>query len=246
MTETSNNIVIGQLQELGLSYHEALIYISVLKQGESPAGVILDEVKLHREQVYRALKRLVDQGFLTQFIKRKRSYYSAVNPTVLTNKIKAKLALAESLEPFLQNLHSSQPQIIKVWEGEEAIKQLNEDMIATLPENGEYLVIGGLGQSWWQVADKYIDSSRKQFEKKHIKARIVAYEGASYPKDDAFGNVSVSVKRLKKTYVTPASTAIYGNKVAIALLDPDNIAIITIENEKIANSYRETFEALWK
>ena len=246
MAEISNKAVIEQLEDLGLTAHEALIYLSVLKNGEAPAGVILDEVKLHREQVYRALKRLVDDGLITQFEKRKRSYYSAVDPSVLINKTKAKLAVAESLEPYLRELHSKKPQVITVTEGEEAIKLLNEDMIATIPEEGEYLILGGVGESWWQAASKYIELTRKQFEKKRIRARIIAYEGATYPKDTAYGELNISVKKLKRTYVLPASTAIYGDKVAIALLDPGNIAIITIENEKVANSFRQTFEALWK
>jgi len=246
MADFSNKAVTEQLQELGLTPHEARIYLSVLKQGEAPAGVILDEVKLHREQVYRALKRLVDDGLITQFEKRKRSYYSAIDPSVLINKTKAKLAVAESLEPYLRELHSKKPQVITVTEGEEAIKLLNEDMVATLPEDGEYLILGGIGQSWWEASSKYTEQFRKQFEKKRIRARIIAYEGAIYPKDTSYGELNISVKRLKRTYVLPASTAIYGNKVAIALLDPESIAIITIENEKVANSYRQTFEALWK
>jgi sugar-specific transcriptional regulator TrmB len=246
MSNISNKSVIDNLQELGLSPHEAQIYLSVLRHGESPAGVILDDVKLHREQVYRALKRLVDEGYLTSFEKRKRSYFSAVDPKVITHKIKAKLATAEALEPYLQGLASFKPQVITVTEGEDAIRLLNEDMVATLPEDGEYLILGGVGQSWWDVSAKYIDIFRKQFEKKRIKARVIAYEGTKYPKDSSYGQINISVKKLKRTYLFPASTAIYGNKVAITLLDPENIAVITIENEKIANSYRQTFEALWR
>jgi sugar-specific transcriptional regulator TrmB len=246
MSTLSNKSVIENLEELGLSPHEAQIYLSVLRHGESPAGVILDDVKLHREQVYRALKRLVDGGYITSFEKRKRSYFTAVDPKVITSKIKAKLAIAESLEPYLHTLGSSKPQVITVTEGEEAIKLLNEDMVTTIPEGGEYLVLGGVGQSWWDVSSKYTDIFSKQFEKKRIKARVIAYEGTKYPKDTSYGQINVSVKKIKRTYLFPASTAIYSNKVAIALLDPENIAVITIENEKIANSYRQTFEALWK
>lgn len=246
MANLSNKIVTEQLQDLGLSAHEAQIYLSVLKNGESPAGVILDEVKLHREQVYRALKRLVDRGFITTFEKRKRSYYSALDPKVLVHQTTTKLSLAQSLQPYLKGLFSKKPQIITVTEGEEAVKLQLEDMVACLPQNGEYLVLGGVGQSYWEVASKYLEVYKVKFAKKNIKVRILAYEGIKYPKDSSFGSLNISAKKIKRTYVLPASTIVYGNKVAIDLLDPQNLAIITIENEKIANSYRQTFEALWK
>lgn len=237
--------MIEQLEELGLSQHEALIYLSVLKHGESPAGVILDDVKLHREQVYRALKRLVDSGFLTSFEKRKRNYYFAIDPDVLVNQAKAKVAVAESLQPFLKELHQKKPQIIRVTEGEEAIRLQLEDIIETVGEGGEYLVLGGLGQGYYDAASKYINLFQKRLLKKGIKGRILAYEGSEYPKDASFGE-SVSVKRIKRPTDFPASTVIYGNKVGIDLLDPQNTAIITIENEKVAESFRQTFEVLWR
>jgi sugar-specific transcriptional regulator TrmB len=246
MSIKSNKDVTMQLEELGLSLHEAQIYLSVLSHGESPAGVILDDVKLHREQVYRALKRLVDQGYLTQFEKRKRSYFSAVDPSILVHQTTTKLSIAQSLQPYLKELHSKKAQIITVAEGEEAIKLQLEDMLYTIEDGGEYLIIGGLGQNYWEAASKYLEIFKKQFAKKNIKARIIAYEGVTYPKDNSFGEFNVSIKRIRRTMVFPASTAIYGDKVAIDLLDPENLAIITIENPKIANSYRQTFESLWK
>ncbi len=246
MSNFSNKSVIEQLQELGLSTHEAQIYLSVLRNGESPAGVILDEVRLHREQVYRALKRLVDEGYLTSFEKRKRSYFTAVDPVVLISRTKTKLAVAEGLEPYLKQLMSKKAQVITVSEGEEAIKLQLEDMLATIPDGGEYLVLGGIGQNYWKAAEKYIDLFSKRFQKRRIRVRVIAHEGVSYPLDSAFGEIKLSSKRIKRNYVMPASTAIYGDKVAIDLLDPDNVAIITIDNAKVANSYRQTFEALWK
>ena len=245
MADLSNKAVIEQLEELGLSPHEALIYLSVLKHGESPAGVILDDVKLHREQVYRALKRLVDSGFLTQFEKRKRSYYSALDPAVLVNQTKAKVTVAQSLQPFLKELHQKKPQIITVTEGEEAVKLQLEDIVQTLRDGEEYLVLGGIGQDYYEAAKKYTQIFQKQFAKKNIKGRIMAYEDTVYPTDSPLGE-NVSVKKIRRPTDFPASTIIYGNKVGIDLLDPENVAIITIENEKVADSYRQTFEALWR
>lgn len=244
MAEIGNSSVIEQLEKLGLSKHEALIYLSVLKHGEASAGVILDEVKLHREQVYRGLKRLTDQGLVTSYQKRKRSYYSPLDPQVFISQAKTKLTLAESLQSFLNKLYQSKPQVIKVWEGEESIKLQLEDMLQTIKPGGEYLIIGGVGEQFYNLSQKYGDYYSKRFLKKNIKGRIIIYEGSIYPKESPYGE-NLAVKTLKRPPSTPASTVIYGNKVVIGLLEEGNIANIVIENENIANSYRETFEALW-
>ncbi len=245
MNNFSNTRVIDDLVELGLSHHEAAIYLSVLKNGEASAGVILDDVKLHREQMYRALKRLVDQGYLTQFEKRKRSYYSAIDPSILVNRTKAKVETAQSLQPHLKELYQKKPQTIKVVKGEDAIKIHLEDILDTIKDNGEYLVMGGIGAQFYKFVEKYLESFQRKFKRKNLRARILVYQGSEHPEKGILGE-TFSVKNLNRPTDVPVSTVIYGDKVAIIVLDPNNVAVITIENEKIAESYRQNFEDLWK
>lgn len=244
MAENSNDSVIEKLKELGFTHHEALIYLAALKHGEASAGVILDEVKLHREQVYRALKRLVDDGVLTQFEKRKRSYYSPVDPTILVNKTKEKVAVAESLEPFLKKLHLAKPQTIRVWEGEDALKNHLENMLETLPEEGEYLILGAAGEQFYEEMKKYGDYFPKRFERKKIKGRIIYFEGEMPPTNSSFGEVW-SAKRIKRPSVSPVTTVIFGDTVVLEWIKSDSCTVISIENEELAQSYKQTFEALW-
>jgi len=245
MDTSSNNSVIQRLIELGLTFHEALIYVSVLKHGEASAGVVLDEVKLHREQVYRALKRLVDEGYLSQYEKRKRAYFTAVDPKVLVQRTKAKVALAEEVQPFLQQLRTTKPQIITVTEGVEALKLQLEDMLETIPEGGEFVNIGAVGQPYFELTKDFYPSYEKKFAKKNIHSRSIMYEGTEEWHRDQYSE-RFSVKRLPRPGGLPASTVVYGNKVGIDLLEQGSIAVITIENEKVADSYRTTFETLWK
>ena len=244
MDKLSNNDVITQLSELGLAPHEASVYLVVLKLGETSAGPIINEVKLHREQVYRALKNLVSGGFLTEVDKNGVSHFIAIDPTIFVNRSKTKLALAQSLIPTLTALRSKKSQIVQVWEGEEAIKRQLEDIVNTLPENGEYLVLGGIGEIYYEAVKKYLPLFQNEFKRKNITGRIIAYKGYEYPPGTPMGE-RVSIKTLDRPVGIPASTVIYGNKYAIDLIDPDNIVVITIENETVANSFRKTFEALW-
>jgi sugar-specific transcriptional regulator TrmB len=246
MDKLSNNDVISNLSELGLAPHEASVYMAVLRLGETSAGPIINEVKLHREQVYRALRNLVDQGFLTEVDKNGVSNFIAIDPTIFVNRSKTKLALAQSLLPTLSALQSKKYQIVQVWEGEEAIKRQHEDMVNTLKEGEEYLILGGVGEVYLDAAKKYIALFQPEYKRKNIKSRLIAYKGYGYPGGTPFGE-NVSVKTIDRPGAsTPISTVIYGDKYALDIIDPDGIVIITIENKKVADSFRQTFEALWK
>jgi sugar-specific transcriptional regulator TrmB len=245
MAQIQHDNVTQQLHELGLSTHEAEIYIAVLKKGEASAGTILDEVKLHREQVYRALKRLVDSGLLTHYIKRKRGYYAAVDPQALVSRIRAKIDIAESLQPYLRALHQQKPQIIRVSEGVEAYKAMFEDILSTLDKDNEYLVMSGAGKGFYELTKDFYPSYAKQFNKRNIRVRMTAYEGEDFTEQFA-SQQPLQIRIIPGSYAIPVATVVYGNKVVIEILDLENLAIITIENEKIADGYRHTFETLWQ
>lgn len=244
MAQFQHTDVTTQLQELGLSEHEAAIYLTVLRNGEASAGVILDEVKLHREQVYRALKRLVDNGLLSHYTKRKRGYYSAIDPQVLVSKMKAKIDVAEALQPYLKELHLKRPQVIQVTEGVEAYRMMFEDILTTVGKDGEYLVMSGAGKGFYELTKDFYPKYAKLFSKRNISLRMTAYEGENFSEQIKIQE-PLRIRIIPGSYAVPVATAIYGNKVAIEILDPENLAIVTIENEKIAAGYRHTFETLW-
>lgn len=244
MSNNQHKDVINQLAELGLNEHEALIYLAVLRHGEASAGMVLDEVKLHREQVYRALKRLVDSSLLTTYIKQKRSYYSPLDPGVLVSRMRAKTEIAEALQPYLQDLHTKKPQLIKVMEGIEAYRQLFEDILHSVPRNGQYLVISGLGERFYQLTKDFYPMYAKKLLKKNINLRLIGYETEDY-RHQLSSQELIEVRCLERSYETPVATVVYGDKIGIEILDTDNLAIIVIENKKVADAYRHTFNTLW-
>lgn len=244
MAQFQHGDVTTHLQELGLSEHEASIYLTVLRNGEASAGVILDEVKLHREQVYRALKRLVDSGLLSHYIKRKRGYYSATDPQVLVSKMRAKIDVAEALQPYLRDLHLKKPQVIQVTEAVEAYRMMFEDILTTIEKDGEYLVISGAGKGFYEITKDFYPKYAKMFNKRNISLRMTAYEGEDFT-EQIQTQEPLRIRVIPGSYAIPVATVIYGNKVGIEILDRENLAIITIENEKVAAGYRHTFETLW-
>ena len=247
MPENQHNNVIKQLEEIGLSAHEAALYVEILRNGEASVGMLLEHVKLHREQAYRALKRLEEAGLVRQFEKRKRAYFAVTNPDLLITQVEKKMATAHALQPVLKSLHVRQPHVIQVKEGVDSFQTLFEDILASVGTGGEYLILGGQGDGFerltevWPIYQKGVAT----FAKRDINLRMLAFEGQDFS-DQFAAQPLLEVRELPGEYVGPVATVIYGNCVALEVMDPENISIVTIENKHIAESYRQQFEALWK
>lgn len=247
MTQSSNSTVTQQLETIGLSAHEAALYVEILRNGEASVGILLENVKLHREQAYRALRHLEEQGLVRQFIKRKRAYFSVTNPDLLLKQVEEKMKAAEALQPVLKGMHIRQPHVVQVREGAEGFEALFEDALQTIEKDGEYLILGGQGETFerldevWSLYQKYV----KLFTKRNILLRMLAFEGQDFT-DQFREQPLLEIRELPGAYFGPVATVIFANKVALEVMDPDNISIVSIENKKIADSYRQQFEALWE
>lgn len=239
--------VIKQLEQIGLSGHEAALYVEILRHGEASVGMLLENVKLHREQAYRALKRLEEAGFVRQFEKRKRAYFAVTDPDLLLREVEKKIQTAKALQPILKNMHIRQPHVVRVHEGVASFQSLFEDLVTTIGRDGEYLILGGQGQTFsmlgevWPIYQKAV----KIFARRNIGLRMLAFEGQDFTPQFKVQSL-LQIRELPGEYVGPVATVIFGDKVALEVMDPEHISIVTIENKKISQAYRQQFEALWK
>ncbi len=247
MTEISHNNVTKQLEEIGLSSHEAALYVEILRFGEASVGMLLEHVKLHREQAYRALKRLEHGGLIRRYEKNKRSYFAVIDTDLLIKQVKDKVQTAEALQPVLKGMHQRKPHVVRVIDGAEGFAVLGRDLVDTLKKDSEYFILGGQGEKFNQLEEVWsiYEKSVKAFAKRNISLRMLAFEGQNFSKQFK-AQPLLEVRELPGEYVGPVATVIYGDKVALEVMDPDNVSLVIIENKNIANSYRQQFEALWK
>lgn len=247
MAELSHNHVTQQLEEIGLSSHEAALYVEILRFGEASVGMLLDHVKLHREQAYRALKRLEDAGLIRRYEKNKRSYFAVTDTDLLIKQVQEKVQTAEALQPVLKGMHQRKPHVVRVIEGAEGFAVLGKDIIDTLKKDSEYLILGGQGEPFNQLEEVWpiYEKSVKAFAKRNILLRMLTFEGQDFNKQFQ-AQPLLEIREIPGEYVGPVATVIYGDKVALEVMDPENVSIVIIENKSIADSYRQQFEALWK
>jgi predicted transcriptional regulator len=247
MDQLDHSDVTRQLEDIGLSAHEAQLYLEILRFGEASVGMLLKNVKLHREQAYRALKHLEEAMLVRRFVKRRRAYFAATDPEILIRRVQAKVDVAESLQPLLKGMYQHHPHVIQVREGAESFEALFEDILREFKDGGEYLILGGQGEQFYRLDEirPMYQKYANLYAKKGISLRMLSFEGQDFT-TQYWTQPLLEVRELPGSYAMPVATVIYGNKVAMEVMDPERISIITIENEHIADAYRQQFEALWE
>ncbi|MCK4649632.1 TrmB family transcriptional regulator [Candidatus Pacearchaeota archaeon] len=233
------------LKEFGLTDTEEKIYLALLSIGSSSASEIIKKTQLHRTTVYDVLERLIGKGFASYVIQNKIKCYSAVSPSkfvdiALEEKQQAekKQKLAKEVFKKIKSIkEEAQTKFIaQIFVGIKGQKTVMNNMIE---ENRDFILFGAEGK-FSEDLPAYTEQWANWRTKKNIRAKIIITEGSRAP----IWKMN-RVKFISKEYQSPASTFVYGNKVAI-FIHENPVIIILIESKKLAKSYRNYFKILWK
>ena len=233
------------LKEFGLTATEEKVYLALLKIGESNASEVIKKTQLHRTTVYDVLERLIEKGLVSSIIKNKIKYFSPANPSkfldiAIEEKTKAekKQELAKKVikEIGLIKKSAKTKSIAQVFVGSDGQRTIMNDII----EVGEDFMILGSEGTVQETLPIYVNQWAEQRRKKKIKAKIIATQGTKAPIWELN-----KVRFVPKEYQSPTATMIYGDKIAI-FIDEEPFLIIVIESKKLAKSYKNFFNLLWK
>lgn len=227
------------LKEIGLSNNEVEVYLITLKLNEALAGQIAKQSKISRPHIYDNLNKLVEKGLVTYTMKGSKKYFKTTKPSKLLEYLKEKEKNLIGIMPELKKLHDSAEEKLKIeiYEGSEGLKIILNDIIKT---GKEVFTFGASDRVRQYLPDFFIDRYLIEREKKRIIAKQLFSDKTKVLK------TKMSVfRKLPKSFASPSTTVIYGNKVTIWIWTK-NPTIIMIENLGVAKSYKEYFELLWK
>jgi len=233
------------LEKFGLTNTEEKVYLVLLRLGSSLAADIVKKTQLHRTTVYDVLDRLIEKGLVSYIIKNKIKQYSASNPSkfldiALEEKKEAEekqgLARAVIKKIRLIKEEGKDKQLAQIFTGNKGLKTVMNDII----EIGQDFIEFGVGGRFEESSPIYTKQWANQRRKKNIKAKIICTKGTKAP----IWKMN-EIKFVPKEYQSPASTLIYGNKVAI-FIEEEPILIILIESIKLVQSYKNYFRLLWR
>lgn len=236
------------LEEAGLAGNEARVYLALLDSGSALAGEITKKSGVNRTNVYDALDKLTEKGLVSYVIQANRKYFEATMPDNLIKyveekeeELKKKKVLLISILSELNERRklSKEQQEATLYKGKKGIMSMMEDI---LREKKELLVFGAEG--------KFMDIMKHRAEQWHMKRAAlkiplrIVYNEKMREKRSKTSFSFFKMRFHPKEYESPASTWIYGDKVAIIAWSQQPIVTL-IRSKETAESYRQFFTMLW-
>ena len=225
------------LQELGLTKSESKVYLALVDNGPSKAGLLTRKTGIHRRNVYDSIEMLIQKGLVSYIKENNVRIYSAVEPNRLLEILKEKEDNIKSILPELEQKYNfiQAKRGTDFFRGKQALKSIFDDQ---LKEGKEILLLGACPFAK-DIVKYYFQKYDKERVRKKIKVKAIFSGKIDY-------KIPLSeIKYLATQFNSPTATNIYGDKVAIILWTEEPFAIL-IHQKEIADSYREYFNLLWK
>lgn len=242
--------LIQSLQELDLTKNEARVYIELLSQGACSVGPLISKTKLHRQQVYVALERLVDLKLATEFLKNNRKHFQATSPLEFQRRIKEKQELVQELLPQLSKLQTlaEDPLEVRMLYGNSGLFENLKDLIVSASRSDKLMrIIGGardtvVYQALGSTYETYVKLLQEAQVRKHLIAPTDGSEEFKVKFAREPGNI---LKTMRHGLSSPTYTRICRDMISFEIYSAD-IVVIQIINRAIAKGYLEHFELLWQ
>ena len=146
---------------------------------------------------------------------------------------------------FLKTL-KKHSQEINVYEGLENFRAFNIGFMKKIKSSGDYLVLGAAKEDWWHTMGDTQHEWHKIRKNKQIKLKMILYELVESEKRNLEMMPELTEYRLIPQDVeVPANVNIYDDTILI-LIFGKKPTVIEIKNEKLAKSYFNYFNILWK
>ena len=244
-------ILISDLEDLGLTEEEAKVYMAVLELGGSYVSAIAKKAGVHRVSCYHTLDNLVKKGIVSTFTKNNMKYFAVESPRILVNQTEERFQKAQKLLPELLSITNAlayKPKI-QYYEGMQGIKNIFEDTLSAKEELLGYTNLTDLPKV---IPEDYLRDYVKRKMKKNIKTRMLSpiskdaltYLKRYYPK--GFDPILVEIFFVNpKEYMFEYEINIYGNRVSVVSLNPDELMGLIIESPVYAKTQRSIFNLAW-
>lgn len=228
-------------QQLGLEDREIKIYTELLRLGPSKAGVLARRVFIDRSVVYKLLYRLIEKGFVSSVIRENRKYFQATDPEKLLDVLKEREARLKEIIPELRSLKKTIVETqVEVYKGKEGFKTVMNDLLKYKEDlyGIGYTAKGPEIDKYW-----YEQWNIQRIKRKLYRIYLVSSETA---KLEVTKRPLTTIKIMPDGFVSPSSTIIFGDNVAIFFPEEDDFTGIIIRSKRISKAYKSFFDTLWR
>ncbi|MBM3234149.1 hypothetical protein FJZ19_03570 [Candidatus Pacearchaeota archaeon] len=238
-----------ELEDLGLTRNEVIIYLFLLKKGETTTGPIIKETKIANSRVYETLNSLISKGLVLYNIQKDGKHFSASEPKMLLEKQNEKERKIQKLIPELEEIRNKKQETTEtaVYEGYEGFKTAFKKIIEDCHKNETIFILGFSEQQYKTESLRlFLSNINLKSQKKKQKLKILLnQETRETLGKDREKEKYTEVRYMPKRYISPAAMDIFQDYVYIFLWE-EKPFVFMIKNKKIAESFKTYFHFLWK
>ncbi len=234
------------LIKCGFTSNEAKIYLTLLKAKIATATKIATLSKIHRRNVYDAINRLCEKGFISYVAKNNKKYYRAVNPQKIVDLFKEKLAFSESILPDLTKLYqkSEEKRTINIFEGPRGIKTFFDDLIReALAKDKQIYIIGATGKAFEKIPFFIERVYSEMIKKQKLHVHTLANPEVNFKKELIRELLKMNKFLILPNSISPTQIFLTGNMVGIMVWS-DEPVVIQINDSEIAKGFHKYYKLM--
>ena len=240
---------LGLLQDFGLTRNEAIIYQTLLENGDLTVSKISSRSKIHRRNVYDVLQRLIEKKLVFAILAKGDNKYRPANPHRLVEIVKEKQNKLERILPELERQFKVKQafQQVFIYHNLDGFSSYLSDMLRL--KNDVYFV----GKAkYWLVPElnDFLKSFIAEMKKLDIKYYAIL-ETQPKEKDSWFlKEIKPFYKFLPRHYSTQTACLVFADRlVTLGGLERDelssNVFIYMLVDKNIVDGYRQWFQFIW-
>ena len=230
------------LEDVGLSKNEARVYAALLNAGAATPAAIAKRSRLHRTNVYDALKRLSERSLVASVQDKDARQYRAAQPEALQTMLQEKQAKLEMIMPQLklaQQLNADTGNA-GVYEGWKALTTILDEFL----KYNKPILAYGIGEA----VPGYLKHFMPGFHNRRIQKKVPMKHIYNFHAKERIAYLNTlqytEAKYLPEEYDSPVTTNICGPEIIFFSVS-DNPVVIRIVSEQLARAYEKYFDILW-
>jgi sugar-specific transcriptional regulator TrmB len=237
------------LHSLGLSDSEATIYLASLELGPASVQDIAKKSHVSRVTTYAVIESLTERSLMSSVEKGKKHLFAAESPERLVAFVTARLKEMETTLHEVQGaidelklIQRGEKPVVKMYEGSEALKAIETDILMTKPKTIEEFT--NLDAIRTIHPPETREAYFEQFAKLKPKSRAILLARGKPPQPVSADSDQIVIPRdLDLDF--KGSLMTYGQKkVALCTLEGKLIAVV-VESEALAKTVHALFDYIW-
>lgn len=238
--------LIETIKSLGLSDHEAQVYMAGLKLGPTTVLSLARLTGIHRTVVYTIIDTLKAKGLMHEEAAGFKTKFVADSPERLELALERKRAELHEALPKLMEIYNTEgaPATFRVYTGLEAVKGMYEEMLRELKPHDEYEAVANHAL-WADLDPKFFFGFLERRKKLRTHNRILL-------ENDERGRISQSQGRnyqedirLLPKGVSLTTNLLIAPRLMIMHSTVDPIVGIALTDKNFIKMQKEYFEVMW-